>query len=91
MRVIVKYRKFHNIDRCEIMPEVFFVRENETPEDALRRIWEDGYNSAIAESLFDKTDPVDEENCWFEEDMAQYAWADGDTVELYIVDVEEYK
>ena len=91
MKVIVTYRKFHDIDRSEIMPEVFFVRENETPEEALRRIWEDQYNSLIAEQLYNDNDPLDEENCWFEEDMAQIAWADGDTKEFYVVSIDDYK
>ena len=55
MKVIVTYRNFHDIERIEIMPEVFFVRENETSEDALRRIWENEFNSAISESMFDET------------------------------------
>lgn len=91
MKVIVKYRNFHDIERIEIMPEAFFVRENETPEDALRRIWSDQYNAAIAESEFCEDDPLDEENCWFEEDMAQIAWADGDVKEFYVVEVEDYR
>jgi hypothetical protein len=67
MKVVVTYRKFHDIDRVEILPEVFSIRENETSEDALRRIWSDQLNSAIAESLFDETDPLNENECWFEE------------------------
>lgn len=92
MKVIVTYRKFHDIDRAEIPPEVFKVNENETPEDALRRIWEDQYNGLIAERLTDKelNDPLDEENCLFEEEMAQIAWTDGDTMEFYVVEVEDY-
>lgn len=91
MKAIVTYRKFHDIDRVEIMPEVFSIRENETSEEALRRIWSDHYNDAIVESEFCEDDPLDEENCWFEEDMAQIAWADGDTKEFYVVEVEDYK
>lgn len=91
MKVIVTYRNFHDIERIEIMPEVFFVRENETPEDALRRIWEDEFNSAISESMFDETDPLNEDECWYEEDMAQIAWADGDTKEFYVVEVEDWR
>ena len=91
MKVIVTYRNFHDIERIEIMPEVFFVRENETPEDALRRIWENEFNSAISESMFDETDPLNEDECWYEEDMAQIAWADGDTKEFYIVEVKDWR
>ena len=87
MKIIVTYRKFHDIDRAEIPPEVFKVNENETTEEALRRIWEDQYNSALSEN---EEDPVDEDNCWFEEYMAQIAWADGDTKEFYVVEVEDY-
>ena len=91
MKVIVTYRNFHDIERIEIMPEVFFVRENETSEDALRRIWENEFNSAISESMFDETDPLNEDECWYEEDMAQIAWADGDTKEFYIVEVKDWR
>ena len=56
MKVIVTYKKFHNIERCEIMPEVFYVKENEMAADALRRIWEDKYNGLIAERLFHDDD-----------------------------------
>ena len=95
MQVIIIYKKFHDIERCEIMPEVFYIKENETPEDALRRIWQDKYNGLIAERLYNDDDfyddPLDEENCWYEEDMAQIAWADGDTEEFYVAEVEDYK
>ena len=92
MKAIVIYIKNHDMDIYEIMPRVFLVKENENTEDTLRRIWEDNYNGAIADNLnFDCNDPLDEENCWFEEDMAQITWADGDVMEFYIVDVEEYK
>lgn len=91
MKAIVIYKKFHDMDIYEIMPRVFLIKE-ENPEDELRRIWEDNYNGAIADNLyFDGNDPLDEENCWFEEDIAQIAWADGDVMEFYVVDVEEYK
>ena len=90
MKVIVIYKKFHDIDRSEIMPEVYWLNEGETAEDALRRIWEDQYNTLISENLYDNSDPLDEEECWFEEDMAQIGWADGDTIEFYVAEVEEY-
>ena len=95
MQVIVTYKKFHDIERQEIMPEVFYVRENETAADALRRIWEDKYNGLIAERLLIDDDvyddPLDENECWYEEDMAQIAWADGDIEEFYVAEVEEYE
>lgn len=92
MRVIVTYRNYHDMDRTEIMPEVFSIDENENPEDALRRVWSDFYNDLIAENLRGEiNDPLDEENCWFEEDMAMITYADGDTKEFYLLDVEQYK
>lgn len=89
MKVIVTYNKFHDVGMAESTPEVFRLRENETSEEALRRIWEDQYNALIAELLHDDSDPLDKDNCWFEEDKAQISWADGDTKEFYVVDVEE--
>lgn len=92
MKVIMTYRNYHSMDRSEIFSEVFRINENETPEDALRRMWEDDYNGAIADNLNnDLNDPVDEENCWFEEDMAMITWEDGDTKEFYLIDVQDYK
>lgn len=92
MKVIVTYRNYHDMDRTEIMPEVFAIDENENPEDALRRVWSDFYNDIIAENLSGEIDdPLDEENCWFEEDMAMITYADGDTKEFYLLDVEQYK
>ena len=91
MKVIVIYKKFHDIERTEIMPKVFYINENETPEDALRRIWEDHYNSLMAEQLLDETDPLDEDGCWYEEDHAMITWADGDTKEFYVVDVDNMR
>lgn len=90
MEVIVTYRHFHDIDREEIPPEVFRPDENETPEDALQRIWEDQMNGLFAEQIYDDSDPLDEEGCWHEEDRAMITWADGDTKEFYIVEVENY-
>ena len=88
MTVIVTYRNFHDIDKQEIPPEVFLIREGEAPEEALIRIWSDQYNALLAENIYDDSDPLDEKNCWFEEYMAQIAWADGDTKEFYVVEVE---
>lgn len=88
---IVTYRNYHSMDRREIFPQVFRINENENPEDTLRRMWEDDYNGAIADNLnADNNDPVDEENCWFEGDMAMITWEDGDTKEFYVVDVKDY-
>lgn len=91
MKVIVTYRNFHDINREEIFPEVFMVKQNETPEKALERIWTDQYNGLLAEQLLDDSDSLDENNCWHEEEMAIITWADGDTKEFYIIEVEEYK
>ena len=89
MKVILIYKKYHDMEMGEAMPEVIRVKENETPEDALRRKWEDYYNGIIAENLSgDINDPLDEENCWCEEDIALITWADEDTTEFYIVDIE---
>ncbi len=38
MKVIVTRRNFYGMECWEIMPEVFFINENETPEDALREL-----------------------------------------------------
>ena len=92
MKVIMTYRNYHSMDRSEIFPEVFRIKDDEKPEDALRRIWEDDYNGAIADNLNnDYNDPIDEDGCWFEEDMALITWEDGDTKEFYVVDVQDYK
>lgn len=89
MKVIVTYRNFHNINREEIMPEVFVPNKNETSEEAFRRIWEYAYNRALTESK-ESGDQLDETGCWFGEDMAQIAWEDGDKKEFYLIEVEEY-
>ena len=87
MKVIVTCRKFHDMEMGEIRPVVILPRENETPEDALRRIWEMHYNGALSDNLMlDGEDPVDEENCWYEDDMALVTWEDGDTIEFHIVE-----
>lgn len=91
MKVIVTRRNFHDMVCWEIMPEVFFINESETPEEALRRIWEDQYNGAIADNLNeDIDDPLDEENCWIEDEIAMITWEDGDTKEFYITEVKHY-
>lgn len=91
MKVIMTYRNYYGMDRREIFPQIFRIKENENPEDALRRIWENDYNGIIADNLNeDINDPVDEENCWFEDDMALITWEDGDTKEFYVVEVEDY-
>lgn len=88
MKVIVTYRNFHDINREEIFPEVFLLKEGETAEEALERIWTDQYNALLAEKLNDDSDPLDENGCWHEEDRAMLTWSDGDTKEFYIVEVE---
>ena len=88
MKVIVRYKNYHSMDRREILPEVFKIKGK--PEDALRKMWEDDYNGAISDNLYnDLNDPIDEENCWFEEDMAMITWEDGDIKEYYVIDVEK--
>lgn len=92
MKVIVTYRNYHDMDRIEIMPEVFNIDENENPEDALRKVWEDLYNDILADNLSGEIDdPLDEENCWIEEDMAMITYADGDTKEFYITEIKQYE
>ena len=90
MKVIVTYRNFHDIDKREIMPEVFSVNNNETPEMALRRIWEDHYNAELAESEFDGVCELHKEGCWLKKDTAMITWIDGDTKEFYVIDIENY-
>ena len=88
MKVIVTYKNYHSMDRREILPEVFKIKGK--PEDALRKMWEDDYNGAISDNLYnDLNDPIDEENCWFEGDMAMITWEDGDTKEYYVIDIQE--
>ena len=86
MKVIVTYRKFHDMEIGEVTPEVILPRENETPEDALRRVWKHYYNGALSDNIMlDGEDPVDDENCWIEGDVALITWEDGDTIEFYII------
>ena len=92
MKVIVTYRNYHDMDRTEVMPEVFSISEIEEPEAALRRVWEDLYNDLLTHNLNGEIDdPLDEENCWCEEDMALITYADGDTKEFYVIEVEKYR
>ena len=88
MKVIVTYRNFHDIDKTEIPPQVFLLKWDQKPEDALREIWENEYNALLAEQLQDGTDCLNGDGCWYEEDMAVITWADGDTKEFYVVEME---
>lgn len=91
MEVIVVYRNFHDIDIAEIPPVVYTVKENETGRQALRRIWETIYNDLLAERLYDdEDDPLDGWGCWYEDCRAMITWADGDTIEFYVVEVESF-
>ena len=86
MKVILIYKKYHDMEMGEAMPEVIRIKENENPEDALRRAWEDFYNGVLADNLSGEIDdPLDEENCWCEEDIALITYEDGDTIEFYII------
>lgn len=90
MKVILKYRNYRDMDRIEIFPNIYKIEENDKPEDALRKIWQDCYDSAVAENIeIDNADPVNNESCWCKEDMAVVTWEDGDTAEFYVVDLEE--
>lgn len=92
MKVIMTYKNYYGLDRMQIFPEVFKIKEDEKPEDVLRKIWEDDYNGAIADNLnSDGNDPVDEDNCWFKDEMAMITWEDGDTKEFYLIDVKDYE
>ena len=86
MKAIVICKKYHDMEVGEVRPQVILPRENETPEDALRRVWEMYYNGALSDNLMlDGEDPVDEENCWCEDDIALITYGDGDTIEFHIV------
>ena len=88
MKVIVTYRNYHSMEMGEVPPEVYLVRDNETPEEVLRKVWEEDYEGAITDNLNSfGNDPVDKENCWCENGMALITWEDGDTKEFHIVDV----
>lgn len=92
MKVIVAYRNYHSMERAELFPQVFKVNKGETPEQALERIWQSELNGALADNLNnDYNDPIDEENCWHEDNMALITWEDGDTKEYFIVEVEDYE
>lgn len=88
MHVIVVWRNWANIDRMEIMPEVFKVKEDENAQDVLRTLWENNMNELFVEMLYDSSDPIDESKCWCEEDMAVITWKDGDTQEFCIAEVK---
>ena len=89
MKVIVICKKYHDMEVGEAIPEVIRVKENETPEDALRRVWEDFYNGVLADNLSGEiNDPLDEDACWCEDNVGLITWADEDTTEFYVVDVE---
>jgi hypothetical protein len=49
MKAILIYKKYHDMEMGEAMPEVIRVKENETPKDALRKAWEDFYNGVLDE------------------------------------------
>ena len=36
-------------------------------------------------------DPIDENGCWFKENMALITWKDGDTKEFYLIELVDYK
>ena len=91
MKAIVVYRNFHDLCREELMPEIYLIDERESPEYALRKLWNKICNDVIIENLNGSLDPLDEENCWYKNDMALITWADGDTEELYVVDIKESK
>ena len=91
MKVIVEIRNFHDMEVGEVSPTVILPRENETPKDALRRIWEWSCNEARSDNLMlDGEDPVDEENCWCRDDIALLTYEDGDTIEFHIVSEISY-
>lgn len=87
MKVIMTYRNYNGMDRRELFPDVYLIKESEKPEDVLRKIWEYDFNTLNV----DFNNPIDEENSWFEGDMALITWADGDTKEYYVVDVKDYE
>ena len=90
MKVIVIYKKYHDMEIGEAMPRVVEIKVNETPESVLRREWEDFYNGVLADNLSGEIDdPLDEENCWCEDEIALITWADKDTTEFYVIDVEQ--
>lgn len=85
MKVIVTQKYFHDMEFGEVIPDVFLPRDYETPEEALRRIWEESYNDAVSENLLlDGEDPVDVDNCWCKGCMALLTWKDGDSMEFHI-------
>ena len=92
MKVIMTYRNYHNMQRIEIFPEIFRIKDDKKPEDALRKMWEDYYNGAIIDNMNnDYDDPIDENGCWFKENMALITWKDGDTKEFYLIELVDYK
>jgi hypothetical protein len=88
MKVIVTCRNYHGMEMGETPPEVYLVKDNETPEEVLRNIWAENYEGAITDNInCFGNDPIDEENCWVNDNMALITWKDGDTKEFHIVDV----
>lgn len=54
--------------------------------DYLQWLWEDDYNTELAEGL---PDMIDEENTWHEEDNAIITWLDACRAEYSVINVDE--
>lgn len=92
-KVIVIVRKYHDMEMQELFPEVINIKDKDEPEDALRQIWLNDYNTFIKQSEEDSEEDsvysLNEDNCWCEDDYALITFADGDTREFYVVEVDK--
>ena len=89
MKVIVATREFQDFSPDELVPSVFSIRKNETPEQALQRVWSDVYANTISDANSDEVTeaPVDEANSSVDGCYAVITWQDGDCIRFYIADM----
>ena len=93
--VVVRYAMFQDIPGDLYIPKVIHMRDGETPEDALRRLWSREFIEllkAAEESLNDGEELVRKINtsgCWCTDIRAKITFDNDDYIEYYVAYLDE--
>lgn len=89
MKAIVTLKNYHSTHEWEREPIVRLVPDdNVEAQRTLQKIWERELESVLAEAK-ECGDAINEDGCYCSTDYAVIQWDDGDSLEYFVVAVEE--
>jgi len=81
---IVTHKSFYDFEAYELIPTLYQIPEDMSPNDALQALWTNHYESEMNEAIASGGVPIDESESYCVDGYGKIAWMDGDYVEYHI-------